>query len=126
MTLLKRDTQLIAFCRPMSGVQEQTDEDGNYTGEREVQYDIPIFVDAIVSEPTGRIVNEMFGEDERYDRVVIMKNSDADGAVQPQTVFFINNLPRPGVFNQKFDHIVRRIAKSHNFTAIALERVAVT
>jgi len=125
MYLLKRDTQVIWLCNPLGGEQDAVDSDGYLTGEKVIQYDAPVPITAIVSEPTGRIVHEMFGADIRYDKVIILTNKDADGVVRNGSVLFVDKVPRPGRIDQQFDYIVRRIARSHNYTAVALKRVDV-
>lgn len=126
MYLLKRDTQKIWVCNPIGGEQDAVDSDGYLTGEKVIQYDAPVLLTAIVSEPTGRVVREMFGADVRYDKVAILTNKDADGLITPQTVFFVDTQPSTDAESPQFDYIVSRIAPSHNYTAVALERVNVT
>ena len=121
MNILKRDAQTVYYCNP-NGTTEATDSNGDYTGETVTVYTVAAPVEAAVSEPTGRVVNEMFGNDLQYDKVAVMQNDKAVGITE-SSVFFVDKSPEYDDSAPLYDYIVRRIARSRNFTAIALKRV---
>lgn len=53
------------------------DEYGNLTGEYEILYDNPTAIKANVSAARGEAVTRQFGDDEGYDRVIVLDSRDA-------------------------------------------------
>lgn len=122
MNILKRDAKTIYYCN-FDGTTQAVDSEGYETGESVTVYTVAEPVEAAVSEPTGRVVNEMFGNDLQYDKVAVLRNNEAQN-ISESTVFFVDKAPEYDENDAPiFDYIVRRVAKSHNFTAVALKRV---
>jgi hypothetical protein len=57
------------------------DEYGNLTGEYEILYDNPIAIMANVSAARGEATTRQFGEDELYDRIIVLDSSDATNVI---------------------------------------------
>lgn len=53
------------------------DEYGNLTGEYEILYDNPIGIMANVSAARGEATTRQFGDDESYDKVIVLDSRDA-------------------------------------------------
>jgi hypothetical protein len=52
------------------------DEYGNLTGEYEILYDNPTAIMANVSAARGEVTTRQFGDDEGYDRVIVLSSRD--------------------------------------------------
>lgn len=107
-----------------SGVTETTDEAGYYTGEFEISYTTPTKIRASVSPATGQSNAEMFGNIVDYDHVIVV--DDPDIVIDENSVVWLDSVPTDGGGVEGYNYIVRRVARSWNFTAIAVRDVNVT
>lgn len=123
MKCLKRNKRRFWYCLYDSEV-EQTDADGNYTGETAVGYNNPVACWANISPATGQSNQEMFGNLTDYDRVIV--SDDLSLPIDENSVLFIDSTPTTGAGEYGYDYIVRRVAKSLNSVAIAVRKVEVT
>lgn len=123
MRTLKRNQLPIWYCQ-YSGETELTDTDGNYTGEHGPSYLPPVKLMANVSPATGYSNNEMFGNLTDYDRVVVTDKIDVP--IDENTVLFFGKTPDDPMSADGYNYIVRRVAKSLNSVAIAIQKVDVT
>ena len=123
MKCLKRNQRPIWYCL-YQGETELNDSDGNYTGETEITYAAPVQILANVSPATGQSDMEMFGNLTDYDRVIV--SDDTTLQIDENTVLFIDSTPTDGAGETGYDYIVRRVAKSINSVAIAVQKVKVT
>ena len=134
MRALKRNQQAIWYCL-YQGETEQTDTDGNYTGESATTYDAPVKMMANVSPATGQSNNEMFGNLTDYDHIIVTDMTDCP--IDENTVLFFEKTPEdvpvagsdpPATVKSPdgYNYIVRRVAKSLNSIAIAIRKVDVT
>ena len=57
------------------------DEYGNLTGEYEVEYDNPVAIMANVSAARGEATTRQFGDNEEYDRVIVLDSRDATSVI---------------------------------------------
>ena len=105
------------------GEQEVVDEDGNYTGETEIAYGDPVHIRANVSPATGNTNMEMFGNFADYSRVVV--TDDVSIPVNENAVMWIGREPTEGHGIEGYNYIVKRVARSFNSVAIAVEDVDV-
>ena len=105
------------------GEQEVVDEDGNYTGETEIAYGDPVHIRANVSPATGNTNMEMFGNFSDYSRVVV--TDDVSIPVNENAVMWIDTEPTEGHGIEGYNYIVKRVARSFNSAAIAVEDVDV-
>lgn len=103
------------------------DEYGNLTGEYDIVYANPVEIKANVSAARGESTTRQFGEDEGYDRVIVM--DDPKIPIDVSTVLWIETLPEikaDGSTDTPYDYIVKQVAKSLNSVSIAVSKVSVT
>lgn len=123
MKALKRNKRTFWYC--LYGTEtELTDSDGNYTGETAIGYGAPVECKANISPATGQSNVEMFGNLTDYDRVIV--SDDTSLPIDENTVLFIDSTPTNGAGEAGYDYIVRRVARSINSVAIAVQKVNVT
>ena len=112
-----------------------TDEYGNITGEYEVLRGNPIEFFANVSAAQGEATTRMFGDNESYDKVIVMDNEspslDIYSVLWVDTVPLLDNtgalaLDESGKVITPYDYIVKKVAKSLNSVSIAISKVAVS
>jgi hypothetical protein len=102
------------------------DEYGNLTGEYDIVYDNPVEIKANVSAARGESTTRQFGEDEGYDRVIVM--DDPKVPIDVSTVLWIDTLPEikaDGSTETPYDYIVKQVAPSLNSVSIAVSKVNV-
>ena len=103
-----------------------TDEYGNLTGEYDIAYDNPVEIRANVSAARGESTTRQFGEDEGYDRVIVM--DDPGVPIKVSSVLWIDTLPEikaDGSTDTPYDYIVKQVAPSLNSVSIAVSKVNV-
>lgn len=109
-----------------SGKTPIIDDYGNKTGEYEVTYDKPTMVFGNVSAARGETVTRQFGEDEAYDRVIVM--DDPQCPIDEASVLWIDSTPNvdtDGYAETPYDYVVRKVARSINSVSIAVSKVNV-
>lgn len=102
------------------------DEYGNLTGEYDIVYGNPVEIKANVSAARGESTTGQFGEDEGYDRVIVMDNPKV--SINVSTVLWIDTLPEikaDGSTDTPYDYIVKQVAPSLNSVSIAVSKVNV-
>ena len=102
------------------------DEYGNLTGEYEISYDNPIAIMANVSAARGEATTRQFGDDESYDRIIVLDNPKFPIAVT--SILWIDTLPeiaKDGSTDTPHDYIVKQVAVSLNSVSIAVSKVNV-
>ena len=102
------------------------DEYGNLTGEYDIAYDNPVEIKANVSAARGESTTRQFGEDEVYDRVIVM--DDLKVPIKVSSVLWIDTLPEikpDGSTDTPYDYIVKQVAPSLNSVSIAVSKVNV-
>ena len=111
------------------------DEYGNATGEYEVLHGNPIEFFANISAAKGESTTWQFGENESYDKVIVMDNEspslDIYSVLWVDTVPLLDNtgalaLDESGKVITPYDYIVKKVAKSLNSVSIATSKVTVT
>ncbi len=124
MHTLARNKRDFLYCLYLGEDTPIYDEYGNETGELKVAYSAPVKARGNISPATGQSVTEMFGSLDNYDKVIVLNGTDTP--IDTETVLFIN---KPYEENEDglpvYDYTVRRVAKSLNFTAIAIRKVEV-
>lgn len=127
MRTLLRNLRTLYYCQ-YDHREDIIDEDGNITGDYRIIYQDPVPLKANISTARGTVQDEVFGQDISYDRVVIC--DDPDCPINEDSVLFVDkppemddtvSPPRP-----IYDYVVRRVARSLNSVAYAIERVDVT
>ena len=126
MKALARNKSRICYAnfRAKNPIQ---DEYGNLTGEYDIVYDNPVEIKANVSAARGESTTRQFGEDESYDRVIVM--DDPTVPINVSSILWIDALPEikaDGSTDTPYDYIVKRVALSLNSVSIAVSKVSVT
>ena len=80
MRTLKRNKIRIYYAN-YRGKTPLKDEYGNLTGEYSIEYDNPIAIMAHVSAARGEATTRQFGENEQYDRVIVLDSRDATDVI---------------------------------------------
>ena len=102
------------------------DEYGNLTGEYKLQYGNPQEVEGNVSAARGEVTTRQFGDDESYDRVIVM--DDPNVPIEKSSILWIENVPvikSDGTTDTPHDYIVKQVAPSLNSVSIAVSKVNV-
>ena len=102
------------------------DEYGNLTGEYEISYTNPIEVCANVSAARGEATTRQFGDDESYDRVIVL--DDPQFPIAATSILWIDTPPEiaeDGSTETPHDYIVKQVATSLNSVSIAVSKVIV-
>lgn len=102
------------------------DEYGNDTGEHNVIYGDPIECFANISAAKGETSARQFGENESYDKVIVIDNDVPP--LDSNTILWIDTLPtfdETGVSTTPHDYEVKKVAKSLNSVSIAISKVKV-
>lgn len=103
-----------------------TDDYGNKTGEYEVTYGKPRKISGNVSAARGETVTRQFGEDEAYDRVIVLE--DPMCPIDELSVLWIGKKPEidaDGRAKTPHDYEVKKVARSINSVSIAVSKVNV-
>ena len=102
------------------------DEYGNLTGEYEIEYTHPADVCANVSAARGEATTRQFGDDESYDRIIVL--DDPHFPISTTSILWIDTPPEiaeDGSTNTPHDYIVKQVATSLNSVSIAVSKVNV-
>lgn len=103
------------------------DEYGNLTGEYKVTYGNPVAVMANVSAARGESTTRQFGDDVRYDRIIVL--DDPTFPITETSILWIDTHPEiatDGTTKTPHDYIVKQVAPSLNSVSIAVSSVSVT
>ncbi len=102
------------------------DEYGNLTGEYDIAYDNPVEIKANVSAARGEATTRQFGDDEGYDRVIVL--DDPKFPIASTSILWIDTPPEiaeDGSTETPHDYIVKQVATSLNSVSIAVSKVNV-
>ena len=102
------------------------DEYGNLTGEYKIQYGGPQEAEGNVSAARGEVTTRQFGDDESYDRVIVM--DDPNVPIKKSSILWIEIMPvikSDGTTDTPHDYIVKQVAPSLNSVSIAVSKVNV-
>ena len=103
------------------------DEYGNLTGEYKISYTNPVAVCANVSAARGEATTRQFGDEESYDRVIVL--DDPKFPITATSLLWIDTLPEiaeDGSTKTPHDYIVKQVATSLNSVSIAVSKVTVS
>ena len=103
------------------------DEYGNLTGEYKISYTNPSVVYANVSAARGEATTRQFGDEESYDRVIVL--DDPKFPISVASILWIDTLPEideDGSTKTPHDYIVKQVATSLNSVSIAVSKVNVS
>lgn len=117
MRTLKRNKRPVAFAF-YDGVQELTDEYGNYTGEYDVSYTEPVKTKMNVSGGRGQADIALFGLTQTFGRTATTE--DLETPFNEETVMWIETDPDLG---EPFDYRVVAVSRTINQVVLALSEV---
>lgn len=117
MRTLKRNKRPVAFAF-YDGVQELTDEHGNYTGEYDVSYTEPVKTKMNVSGGRGQADIALFGLTQTFGRTATTE--DLETPFNTETVMWIETDPDKG---EPFDYRVVAVSRTINQVVLALSEV---
>ena len=126
MRTLNRNKICIYYANYL-GKTPLMDEYGNLTGEYEIHYDRPFAVKANVSAARGESTTRQFGEDVRYDRIIVL--DDPSFPIEESSILWIDTPPEiaeDGTTETPHDYIVKQVAPSLNSVSIAVSKVTVS
>lgn len=126
MRTLRRNGQTFYYARFIKR-ESMRDENGNLTGESSIVYGKPIKSVGNISAAKGTTHTREFGESLDYDKVIVI--SGINSAIDEFSVLWIDTAPmltEDGTTNTPWDFVVKKIAKSLNYTAIAVSKVSVS
>lgn len=110
------------------------DEYGNETSENEIMYGKPVSCKGNISAARGETATRQFGEDEGYDRVIVLDKPDTP--IDEYAVLWVDSTPslteegelttdENGEVVTPWDYIVKKVARSLNSVSIAISKVNV-
>ena len=110
------------------------DEYGNHTGQYTVTYQRPRKISGNISAAKGQTSTQQFGEDEQYDRVIVLENPNTP--IDELCVLWIDTKPKlatngnlvvdeTGAVVTPWDYVIKRVARGLNSAAIAVSKVHV-
>ena len=126
MRTLYRNKIRIFYANYLSKVPLK-DEYGNLTGEYDIAYDYPVEIRANVSAARGEATTRQFGDDEGYDRVIVLE--DPAIPITVSSILWIDAPPEiaeDGSTETPHDYIVKQVATSLNSVSIAVSKVNVS
>lgn len=123
------------FYSLYQGKEAITDDYGNVTGEYELKYGNPVEWYANISAAKGETQTQQFGENEAYDKVIVMDNEAPP--INEYSVLWIDSAPQldedgslvtndQGEIVTPHDYIVKKVAKSLNVVSLAICKVTVS
>ena len=115
MHTLARNTQTF-FYALYQGEQKKYDEDGNYTGQKELTYSDPIKADMNISPSLGRAELESFGVNASYTHTIVTDNLNCP--MDEYSIIWYGVAP-----TEKHNFVVVRKAKTLNHIIYALQEV---
>lgn len=127
MQMLKRNQRTFYYAL-YEGKTPVVDEYGNVTGEYLIQRGHPNSYKANISSATGETSTRLFGENESYDKVIVLSNDDVAEQIDEYTVLWVDTFPEldeEGNTETPYDYIVKKVSRSLNSTAIAIAKVKV-
>lgn len=116
MRTVKRNKRPVAYAF-YAGVQEKTDDWGNYTGEYEVFYTDPVKTLMNVSGGRGQADIALFGLTDTFARTATTE--DLDTPFNTETVFWVETDPD----TDPFDYRVVAVSRTINQVVLALAEV---
>ena len=114
------------FCANYREKVPLKDEYGNLTGEYDIVYENPVEIKANVSAARGEATTRQFGDDESYDRIIVL--DDPKFPIAVTSILWIDTLPeivKDGSTETPHDYIVKQVATSLNSVSIAVSKVNV-
>ena len=123
MRTLKRNKQKILYSN-YEGKTEKVDGNGNYTGEKILNYGSIQEADVNVSPSKGEASVEMFGTDENYSNTIV---TDKDYGWNENTRMWVGDATKNPLYPSDTlypsDNLYpNNISKPHNYTVVAVAK----
>lgn len=121
-----RRNQTQVYYALMNGRNELRDESGYFTGEEQISYGNPISLKANVSAAMGETNTRQFGEQEAYDKVLVV--DDALCPIDEYAVLWVDTMPiikKDKSTDTPHDYVVTKVARSLNVASYAIAKVKV-
>lgn len=117
------------------GKSPHKNEKGHRTGEYDLIHGNPVEFRANISAAKGETQTRQFGEDESYDKVIVMDSNAAP--IDEYSVLWVDTMPllnadgslktdEKGKTITPYDYVVKKVARSLNVTAVAISKVMVS
>lgn len=117
------------------GREPVVDGDGRKTGEHKAVHGNPVQGCANISPAKGETQTRQFGEDDSYDKVMVLEQNAS--AFDEYSWLWVDTMPLldengalavdgEGEIITPHDHIVRKVARSLNFVTFAVQKVNVS
>lgn len=127
MRSLYRNKRTFWYANP-SSTTDATDSNGYYTGEKTTTYSTPAKLFGNISVNTNVTISEMFGVVSPYDMTINPMSLDCP--MDEGTVLWIGTEPPTDGNGDRvaegYNYIVKRKARSLNFTAYLVSKVEVS
>lgn len=111
----------------LNSVTMGQDKSGNYT-EEIYTYSNPNKREGVITAANGEAVTQLFGTDERYDKVITLNQGEDYLAIG--SVLWVDTMPDidedTGKTDTPYDYIVVKVANSLNFVSVAIRKVDVS
>lgn len=117
MRIMKRNKRHLYYAL-YKGKKDVVDEDGNYTGEYDIEYSDPVEIYASISASTGQSSIEQFGNLADYDKVIV--TDDMKCPIDENSILWIERPTSEG-----HNYIVKKRADSLNYISFAVKKVEV-
>lgn len=123
------------FYSLYEGREPIVNEQGRKTGEYKVVHGNPIECRANISAAKGETQTRQFGENESYDKVIVM--DFVEPSIDEYSILWIDSEPKlnddgslavndEGEVITPHDYVVKKVAKSLNCVSIAVSKVTVS
>lgn len=125
MRCMQRNEQVFYYAQYVDKT-EVLDDYGNATGTYTLNYGTPIQSRGNISAARGESSTMQFGDNARYDRVIVI--CDPKFPIDEQSILWIECNPQvaSGAATVKHDYIVNKVARSLNSVSIAVSKVNVS
>ena len=114
-----RDKRPVAYASYV-GITELTDDNGDYTGEYDVEYSTPIKTLMNVSGGRGQADVALFGLTQNFSRTAVTQDLDTDW--NTEMVMWVERNPD----TEPFDYRIVDVARTINQVVLAIEEVDVS
>ena len=116
----------VFYYASLEAVGMSQDTDGNLV-EEQFTYSDPVESQGVFSVANGEANLQLFGMNERYDRVITLNQGEKFLSVG--SILWVDTMPEideeTGKTDTPYDHIVVKVAESLNFVSVAIRKVDV-
>lgn len=117
----------VFYYASLEAVGMSQDADGNYV-ENQFTYSDPVKAHGVFSVTNGEASLQLFGMNERYDKVITLNFED--DFLKVGSILWVDVVPEideeTGKTETPYDYIVVKAVKSLNFVSVAIRKVDVS